>query len=250
MEFDKALQLHTWFRDWIYEHIQGDINVENNLFGIIALKAFVISFNSFKAIGLLLPKLYYESAAILVRSIWEHSLILHYMEVLPDDRVHQFAEFTLVEFVRNLSENQRTEFEDLVAGRLAKYRLSARPSKRRDSYIDTWSGKSTYKIAKELDGDWLTEYRTTFHMGSTYTHPSPGAILFSATVDQTNATRSEKVERERTAIIAYEAIEHMRKTSALLWRHSKLKDGEVLTDIHSLVENLAPNMKGRCGRDL
>ncbi len=243
MELEKVLQLHTRFRDWIYEHVQEDVNIENSLFGIIALKAFVVSFNSFKAIGLILPELYYESAAILVRSIWEHSLILHYMEALPDDRAHQYAEFTLVEFTRNLSDNQRTEFEGIIASRLAKYRLSTKKSRRRDSYMDTWSGESTYKIARELGGDWLTEYRTTFNLGSAYTHPSPGAILFSSTVDQTNASRSEKVERERTAIIAYEAIEHMRKTSALVWRHSKLKDGEVLTHIRSLVKNLMPNIK-------
>jgi hypothetical protein len=234
MEINKTIILYTRFRDWIYDHTHGSPDFENSLFGTIAFKTFGVSYNLYKAVGLLLPELYYEAAAILVRSIWEHSLMLHYMESLPSERAQQFAEFTLIEFARQLPENERRKFESVIADRLKKYQSSR--SKQQDSYFDVWSGESVYKQAKALGGNWISEYKYIYRLGSAHVHPTPGAIIFSGSNSTENIEQQIKRDRDRTGIIALESVNHMRKLCQLVWRHAKLYDAEILTDMPNLLK--------------
>lgn len=199
------------------------------LFGQIAFQTFGVSFNMYKAIGLLLPKLHYESASILTRSLWEHSLMIHYLESLPEERARHFAEFTLVEFLRTLEDQQRTEFESVIQDRLKNYRAAKGRSKRRDGYVDAWSGESVYAQAKALKGGWLKEYKTTYRLGSLHAHASPGAVLFSA-VSPKGYKHARERDRRRAAVVGMQSMDHMRQTCQLLWRHADLKDGEILAN--------------------
>ena len=45
--------------------------------------SFVYAFNTYKALGLLLPELYHESGAVVFRQFWEVSLNLHWIERDP-----------------------------------------------------------------------------------------------------------------------------------------------------------------------
>ena len=56
IDLSKVLELFDEFRDRIYEQNSGHLEIEHSLYSIVAMKLFGFAFNTYKAIGLLLPQ--------------------------------------------------------------------------------------------------------------------------------------------------------------------------------------------------
>lgn len=80
------------------------------------MKTFNFCFNTYKAIGLLLPDVYYEHGGALLRIMWEATLNLAWVAIGPIERSRAFLQFTVVETQR-FRRNWVLELE--AAGNLA-----------------------------------------------------------------------------------------------------------------------------------
>ncbi len=62
----------------------------HDLPSLVANTSFVYAFNAYKAVSLLLPELYHESGAVVLRQLWEVSLNLHWVGADPEPRAQDF----------------------------------------------------------------------------------------------------------------------------------------------------------------
>lgn len=101
---------HAELRDHIARRVHGEHEMEATLYALVAMKIFGYVFNTYKAIGLLLPDRYYEQGMSLFRTMWESSANLFWIQRDPEVRAKRFTEFTAAEFGRFLK-TRRAFFE-------------------------------------------------------------------------------------------------------------------------------------------
>lgn len=97
-----VLRLFTELRDHIAERVHREHEVEDALYSFVLFHLFGYSFNTFKAIGRLLPDGFYEQGFALYRMLWEAGITLEWISRDPETRSHQYAGFTVVEYQRFL----------------------------------------------------------------------------------------------------------------------------------------------------
>jgi hypothetical protein len=95
---EPIVAVHADFRD----HIGDALHAEHELqlqpaFALVVVKSVGYCFNTYKAIGHLLPEYYYEYANVLMRILWEAAVNLAWVAAEPDRRAQLFTQFTIVE---------------------------------------------------------------------------------------------------------------------------------------------------------
>jgi hypothetical protein len=174
-------------------HVTSEVTLPP-VFGLVLIKIAGYCFNTFKAIGLLLPDYYYEHAGVLVRILWEAAANLVWVAAEPISRSTLFAQFTIVErrkFIQSrLNEARRAgdlkgaaayqaelcQFEQAFGPILLAY--SYQDKKQRKKLRQRFAGSSLEDVVREIGDPWLTEYYERYPLLSFYAHASPGIVLF------------------------------------------------------------------------
>src|SRR4051812_48485289 len=91
---DKLLKRHELLRDATAATVHGEHTIRPDLWPFVAIASFSYAFNAYKALGLILPHLYHESGAVVLRQLWEASLNLHWIERDPEERAQDFCNYT------------------------------------------------------------------------------------------------------------------------------------------------------------
>lgn len=179
-------------RDWAARAVhQSSLEFDPRVH--LGIGVFAYGFNTYKCVLLLLPHFYHEQASALLRTLWETCLNLAWVAASPDQRVEQFAGYTIVEyrrFLRNTAEWLRNAgaFEQAADYdvRLAQLEAAAEPqlsryrqtSGRRQRLASRYSLGSLDQLARELGEPWVGEYHTFYQLACHYAHGAPGAVLF------------------------------------------------------------------------
>jgi hypothetical protein len=205
---------------------------------------FIYAFNTYKAIGLLLPDLYYEYALSLLRTLWEVSLDLHWIAQDSEKRSLRFLNFTLLEYRKSLQrsvQKARKKNRHQEAGLLDKQvseldRDAARflkdyaviDKRGRTHFVSEFSNKTPDAIARELGDDWIDEYARIYKLTYAYVHGAPGVIIFPLQFLDEEDELSTYEDQERTAKAAVWSIAIMAKTYTLFCRNIGLDESEYL----------------------
>jgi hypothetical protein len=214
--------IHAEFRDHIADTIHANFDLSlPPAFGLVVVKNVGYCFNTFKAIGLLLPEYYYEQASALLRILWEAAVNLAWVASDPVPRAKLYAQFTVVErrkFIQmRIAEAQRfgasedvvkfqtelRDFDDAFAHVLADYRFDG--SKNQKRLRARFSSPTLESVVREIGEPWITEYRERYPLWCYYAHASPGAVLFP---------NPELVEITKEA---FEAYDKPRTSQTALW---------------------------------
>lgn len=195
LSLDSAVRAHGEFREHIADTVHG--THEHRLDAALAtvlLRSFNYCFNTYKAIGLLLPERYYENGNALLRLAWEVSLNLAWVCALPSERARAFIQFTVVETYRIYKSRVREcealkdkaqadavrhllhEFERTYASILKEYQKAT--GKQRGRLAQRFSLGNLEQVASELGLPWSAEYRGIYPLLCSYAHGSPGVALF------------------------------------------------------------------------
>ena len=155
-------------------HVEDD-----QLHTFVANQSFIYAFNTYKAISLLLPDLYHESAAVVLRQLWEVSLNLHWILRDLANRSQDFCNFTLMEHRKVLQETGDAallvDFDSLTAEFQSRFSYKdKRGKKRRHSSLATMN---VHARSADLGEPWKTEYQLFYHLGSMHAHGAPGAVF-------------------------------------------------------------------------
>lgn len=228
---DEVVAAYNEFRDHIAAAVHGEHEMEAGAFALIAGKLFGFIFNTYKAIGLLLPERYYEQGSALYRTLWESGANLAWIAKDPETRARQFAEFTAVEFRRllqsqvNLAATGPTsataagdwlrEYEALMAAQLDRFRDVSRKGRMR--LRDRFSGPSLEALVADLGEPWVREYQFHYKMACFYTHGAPGAVLFPFLVMPKDGVEAfKRVDAERTALLGLLTMDLMQRCLNLI----------------------------------
>ncbi len=150
-----------------------------NLETFIANTSFIYAFNTYKAIGLLLPELYHESGAAVLRQLWEVSLNLHWIERDATNRAQDFCNFTVMEYRKLIQKSGKStslnDFDEATDKFQTKFRYrDGRGKNRRHSSFAT---TNIHDRAVDLGDPWENEYELVYHLTSMHAHGAPGAVL-------------------------------------------------------------------------
>lgn len=229
------------FRDRIYEQSSGPIHLDNSLYTIVATKLFGFAFNTYKAVGLLLPQHFYEQGGALYRTLWETGANFEWVSRDPELRSHLFLNFTLIEHQNFLSNRIRTakrshdaeavlaltrelaDFECLVRKELSEFESRDRKGKVRSRR--RFSSPTLDEVIREIGGDWLDEYDRDYRLGSSYTHGAPSGILFPMYHDP---ALTELWDLERSALMAIVTMHAMIRIDRLWLAHRGMDDSAYL----------------------
>lgn len=238
IDLAKVRVLFEEFRDRIYTQSRGPHDVPYSLYTIVALKLFGFAFNTYKTIGLLLPEHYYEQATAIHRTLWETGANFEWISRDPENRSHQFLNFTLIEHRNFLAKRLRTahrhrdtdaiidlssrmgDFERVVENELSEFRTKDR--RNREKWRTRFSGPTLEDVVREIGGEWQDEYDRDYLLGCAYTHGAPSGVLFPIRHDPALTT---KWDLERSALIGIMAIHTMIRINRLwLTFHGKSDD--------------------------
>jgi hypothetical protein len=234
LSLDEMISVYSEARDHIAETIHTTHEVTlPPAFGLVLVKTFGYCFNTFKAIGLLLPELYYEHSCVLFRILWEAAVNLAWISADPGSRSVLYAQFTVVERRKitqvRLAEAVRTgdrgaavgheaelrEFDKAFQRILADYWYEDKRRRRRLS--QRFAGPGLEDIVRELGDPWLTEYRDRYPLLSFYTHASPGAVLFpNPFLKDVTKEAFEVYDRPRTIQVALWSLAIMERVHKML----------------------------------
>jgi hypothetical protein len=224
LPFDELLAHHADVRDATGRTMHKEHDLAPDLATFISMLSFLYAFNNYKALGLLLPELYHESAALVLRQLWEVSLNLHWIERDPPDRAQDFCNFTVMEYRKLLQKSGRSsqlqDFDDATKRFQAKFRT--RDAKGRNQRHSVFALKNVHERADELGDPWTQEYELLYHLGSLHAHGAPGAILQPQF--QQHYSMPEVRERNAVALLAIESINVLVRDVHLLVRLGALED--------------------------
>ena len=229
----EIVNIYNDFRDRIAQKVYTEWEFESHCFGLVLVKMFQHSFNLYKAIGLLLPDLYYESAASLLRNLWETSLDLHWVAQDPDNRSKLFLNFTMVEYRKNLAASDQQKYDNAADRYLKDFQFTDKNGKKR--FYRKFSNLKPVDVAKKLGKDWEIEYNRIYKLSCAYIHGSPGIILFPIYIMQEGQEMSFDIDGERTTKTAIWAIAIMAKLYILFCSQVGLDDSEYLADLENKV---------------
>jgi hypothetical protein len=209
----------------IRDSIAGMGHVESKaLQTLVANTSFVYAFNAYKAISLLLPELYYESGAVILRQLWEVSLNLHWVGNDPVTRSQDFCNFTVMEYRQFLQKSgalaELDDFDKATDSFQSTFRY--RDGRGRNRTHGNFATTSILDRAVELGDPWKREYELVYHLTSLHAHGAPGAVLHG--IFQQQYSTPETREANSAAIIACLAIEVMVRDVQLLVRLTVIPD--------------------------
>ncbi|WP_339742196.1 DUF5677 domain-containing protein [uncultured Rubinisphaera sp.] len=221
LPLDEILNHYAVIRDALANtpHIEShDLSV------FVANTSFVYGLNTYKAISLLLPQLYHESGAVVLRQLWEVSLNLHWVGIDPEPRAQDFCNFTVMEYRKLIQKSgdatQLQFFDQATAKFQANFRYQDRRGRNRTH--SNFATSNIHERADELGDPWKREYELVYHMISMHSHGAPGAVLHG--MFQAQYPNSKMRERNSTALIAMLAIKVMVRNVELLVRLNFVPD--------------------------
>ena len=115
LDLDAALRLFAELGDHITDRVHREHEIDDSLYPFVLFRLFGYSFNTFKAIGLLLPHRFYEQAWVLYRMLWETSIGLERTSRDPEPRLHQYAGLRC-----RIQRRARSGLTSLIAGLLLR----------------------------------------------------------------------------------------------------------------------------------
>lgn len=183
---------------------------------LVANTSFNYAFNAYKSISLLLPELYHESGAVVLRQLWEVSLNLHWIGVDPESRSKDFCNFTIMEHRKLIHKSgEPTELQafDGDTKRFQK-RFRYQDKKGRNRRHGNFATTSICDRATKLGNPWNGEYQFVYELASMHAHGAPGAVLRD--VFQLIYSHPETREQNSASLIAILAIKVMVRNVELL----------------------------------
>lgn len=203
----------------VRDAIAGTPHIETDTISVVLANAsFVYAFNTFKALSLLLPGLYFESAAAVMRQLWEVSLNLHWIALDIDARATAFCGYTIMEYRKTLqrSDDPKTvaAFDAATSNFRAQYSFTDRNGK--DKHYSNYANLPIQQRADKLGDPWSSEYACLYSLTSMHAHGAPGAILQS--IFRQHYTDPIIRERDSSALTAVMAIKTMVRNVDLLAR--------------------------------
>jgi len=200
-------------------HVESD-----DLPTFVANTSFVYAFNAYKAISLLLPELYHESGAVVLRQLWEVSLNLHWVGVDPEPRAQDFCNFTVMEYRKLIQKSGDAtplqSFDDATVKFQSNFRYQDRRGRNRTH--DNFATSNIHGRAVDLGDPWEREYELVYHLTSMHAHGAPGAVLHG--MFQAQYSNPEIRDRNSSALIAMLAIKVMVRNVELLVRLNIVPD--------------------------
>lgn len=221
LPLDEILGHYACIRDAIaaVQHVESE-----SLPVLVANASFGFAFNSFKAINLLLPLLFYEAASPVVRQMWEVSLNSHWMFADADRRVTEFCGYTIMEYRKLLQRQAKggrlEQFDEAARAFRLKYSFTNRSGKERQ--YPNYSNLTAEQRARELGEPWRSDYTHIYNLTSMYAHGAPGAILNP--VFRSYYGNPKDRERDSSALLAIVAIKTMMLDVELMARHGIVVD--------------------------
>ncbi|WP_286221233.1 DUF5677 domain-containing protein [Marinobacter apostichopi] len=221
LPLDRILEHYAIIRDAIAttEHI-----VPEDLPGFVVNQSFVYAFNSYKAISLLLPQLYHESAAAVVRQLWEVSLNLHWVGIDTEKRSRDFSNYTVMEYRKLLSKadasHQIDDFDKATKRFQERFRYQDKRGRNRSH--GNFAMASIHDRATELGEPWESEYTLVYHLTSMHAHGAPGAVLHA--MFQASYPNPERLENNSASLIAILAVKVMVRNVELLHQLGVIPD--------------------------
>lgn len=213
LPFYKLMSHYSLIRDSIAETAHID-DYEPSV--LVANASFIYAFNAYKAVSLLLPHSYHESAATVFRQLWEVSLNLHWLCRDLGKRSQDFLNFTMMEYRKLIQKTEGpesvAEFDNATRNNLNQFRF--KDGKGRTRTHDNFSTKTIFERASEVGEPWKDEYSLVYHLTSMHAHGAPGAILhpiFASIYPDPDAREESKV-----ALIAILSIKTMVRNVRLL----------------------------------
>ena len=240
-----ATAVHEELRDRIADTVHREFDADvDHLYALVLVKGFTYAFNTYKAIGHLLPDCFYEQGAALLRILWETTLNLAWVTRRPAERSKLFLQFTVVEKRRFLqfrigearrlkraaslaeAEAELKTFDEAFARILTDYRLSDRRERRKLS--PRFSGPSLEDVAGEMGGEWAKEYRDTYPLLCFYAHASPGVVIFpNPFLEKITAEAFEEYDQTRTVRLALSSMAVMERAYRMTWPVVETDDSPV-----------------------
>jgi hypothetical protein len=232
---NSIIDAHNELRDHIAEILHREHKHRlDPLYAIVLLQSFVYCFNTYKAIGLLIPEYYYEQASAVFRILWEATLNLAWVAKDPIPRAKLYCQFTVVEkrkfFLFKIGDAKRQgdyeavkaaernllEFDASYGHVVEDYRFKDRKGKRK--LRSRFSGPTIEQTASELGGEWGKEYREVYPLLSFYTHATPGAILFpDVPSGDLTIENFQEAGSERTQMVALWSIAVLERAYRFMW---------------------------------
>ena len=241
LPLDLIMEHYARIRDAIAGTQQIDTD---DLPALLSNATFLYAFNIFKAISLLLPHLYFEAAAPIVRQLWEVSLNLHWVMADPDKRVPAFCGFTLIEYrkilQRQKGDNNLVNFDDATKTFQANY--SFINGKGTQKQYSNYSNMSVQQRADQLGEPWGSEYSLIYSLTSMHTHGAPGAIVQSIVKSYYNNPVIR--EQDSSALMATIAMRIMIRNVKLLSDHGIIVNAtEVMQENEAFIQMLKCHTK-------
>ena len=203
LPFEKLLKQHELLRDATAQTMHGEHTSSPDLWPFVAFTSFSYAFNAYKALGLILPHLYHESGAVVLRQLWEASLNLHWIEREPQTRAQDFCNYTVIELRKGMQKEGDQSLIgsfDAATSRLqSQFRFQDK--KGRERIHSSFAGGSVQQRAAELGEPWAADYDLLYHLASMHAHGAPGAVLHQHFVQQ--STSPQNKERDSTALVAF-----------------------------------------------
>jgi hypothetical protein len=216
---DELLKKYGAVREAVTATFHREISAEPKLWPHVATLSFVYAFNTYKAIGLVLPHLYHEAASAMLRQLWEVSLNLHWMEKDPDRRAQDFCNFTVMEMRKQISKgvvadaSRLEEFDEATGHFQSKFRFADKRGRKRSH--DSFAASNIENRAKELEDPWETECKLLYSLTSMHAHGAPGAIL-RPTFFQ--GSRSETMDKDSASLVAITSMQLLVRDAHLMGR--------------------------------
>ncbi|MBP5979440.1 MAG: hypothetical protein KA748_04485 [Halomonas sp.] len=238
----RILEHYAIVRDAIAttEHV-----VPEELPSFVVNQSFIYAFNSYKAINLLLPELYHESAAAVMRQLWEVSLNLHWIGGNPGERSRDFCNYTVMEYRKLLSKeevnDQINDFDRATENFQSRFKYKDKRGRNRSH--GNFATVSIHDRATELGEPWASEYTLVYHLTSMHAHGAPGAILHA--LFQASYPNPNRLEKNSTALIAILAIKVMVRNVELLHKLGVIVDASsILQAFRQFEDTLRAESKG------
>lgn len=225
----------------IRDAVAGTPHVESHdLPTLVANTSLIYAFNTFKAISLLLPEMYHESGAVVLRQLWEVSLNLHWIAEDPVLRAQDFCGFTLVEYRKQISQSGDTQsladFDTATEEFQKQFRFNDKRG--RDRIQKSFAAANIHDRAIELGEPWTSEYKLIYNLASMHAHGAPGAILHGMFLS--TYPDSDDRENEASALVAIQAVEIMVRDVQLLARMNIIREtGPVLSSYDAFKKTIS-----------
>jgi hypothetical protein len=230
LPFDKLLQRYEVLRDAAAAAVTGEHAVPPDHWPLVALASFSYAFNAYKALGLILPHLYHETGAVVLRQMWEASLNLHWIERDSEKRAEDFCGYTVIEVRKNMQkgggQSSLPEYDSVSARFQSRFRFQDKQGKERVQ--TSFAGGTVEQRAQELGEPWQADYNLLYHLASMHAHAAPGAVLQQHFVQ--HSASPENKERDSTALIAYLAMKVLVADIHLLVRNGFAADSKAVDE--------------------